>query len=53
LTHCFRQPILCPVVENDDVLSIMLGIMRANEKLDQILEILGGDDEEEEVDDHT
>ena len=32
----------------------MIGVMRANEKLDQIIDLLWGDDEEEEeADDHS
>ena len=34
--------------DKDDVRALMLGIMRANGKLDDILYILGEDDDEEE-----
>lgn len=37
-------------IEYDHIRSIMIGVMIANGKLDEVLFLLGGEDEEEEED---
>ena len=41
---------MAPEVEYGDIRSIMLRVIDANRKLDEILFLLGGQDEEEEED---
>lgn len=35
-------------IEYEDIRALMVGVMRANGKLDDIIVLLGGEDEEEE-----